>query len=74
MACGGINHHNVRSVIEKSTVREIHVGLRTAVASPMRYRNENISMGSIEGNEYQRYIVLEEKVARLIRAASARDA
>jgi hypothetical protein len=28
-------------------------------------------MGSIEGNEYQRYIVLEEKVSRLIRAVSA---
>jgi hypothetical protein len=39
----------------------------------MRYRNENISMGSIEGNEYQRYIVLEEKVSRLIRAVSADD-
>ena len=56
--------------MEKTTVREIHVGLRTAVASPMRYRNENISMGSVDGNEYQRYIVLEEKVAQLIKAAS----
>ena len=74
MACGGINAQNVQTVVEKTAVREIHVGLRTAVASPMRYRNENISMGSIAGNEYQRYIVLEEKVARLIRAASARDA
>ncbi len=69
MACGGINDQNVQAVVEKTAVREIHVGLRTAAASPMRYRNENISMGSIEGNEYQRYIVLEEKVARLIQAA-----
>jgi hypothetical protein len=30
-------------------------------------------MGSLEGNEYQRFIVLEEKVARLIQAATARD-
>ena len=71
MACGGINDQNVQAVVEKTAVREIHVGLRTASASSMRYRNENISMGSIEGNEYQRYIVLEEKVARLIQAASA---
>jgi len=74
MACGGINHQNVQAVVEETAVREIHVGLRTAAASPMRYRNENIAMGSIQGNEYQRYIVLEEKVARLIRAASARNA
>jgi hypothetical protein len=40
----------------------------------MRYRKENISMGTLEGNEYQRFIVLEDKVAQLIRAASAPDA
>ena len=71
MACGGINDENAQATVEKTAVREIHVALRTVAASPMRYRNENISMGSIEGNEYQRYIVLEEKVSRLIRAVSA---
>ena len=74
MACGGINDKNVQAVVEKTAVREIHVGLRTAAASSMRYRNENIAMGSIQGNEYQRYIVLEEKVARLIQAAKPRNA
>jgi copper homeostasis protein len=74
MACGGINDQTVQAVVERTAVREIHVGLRTAAASPMRYRNEHISMGSIEGNEYQRYIVPEEKVARLIQAAKTRDA
>jgi copper homeostasis protein len=74
MACGGINDKNVQAVVEETAVREIHVGLRTAAASSMRYRNENIAMGSIQGNEYQRYIVLEEKVARLIQAAKPRNA
>ena len=73
MACGGINDQNVQAVVKETAVREIHVGLRTPAASPMRYRNEDISMGSLEGNEYQRFIVLEEKVARLIQAATARD-
>jgi copper homeostasis protein len=73
MACGGINDQNVQAVVKETAVREIHVGLRTPAASPMRYRNEDISMGSPEGNEYQRFIVLEEKVARLIQAATARD-
>lgn len=73
MACGGINDQNVRAVLERTAAREIHVALRTATASPMSYRNENISMGTVEGDEYQRYIVLEDKVAGLIRAASARD-
>lgn len=74
MAGGGINDQNVRVVLEKTGVREIHVGLRTVVTSPVRYRNESISMGTLEGNEYQRFVVLEDNVSRLIRAALARDA
>jgi copper homeostasis protein len=70
MACGGIDAENVGAVIEKTGVREVHVGLRAPSASPMRYRNENIAMGTVRGNEYQRFIVQEDRVARLIRAAS----
>jgi copper homeostasis protein len=73
MACGGINDQNVQVVVERTAVREIHVALRTPASSPMRYRNENISMGTVEGDEYQRYIVLEDRVAQLIRAASPRE-
>lgn len=71
MACGGIDHQNVQGVLEKTLVREIHVGLRTPIASPMRYRNDDISMGPSRRNEYQRFVVLEEDVAQLVRAAAA---
>jgi copper homeostasis protein len=74
MACGGITDQNVQAVVRKTAVREIHVGLRSPAASPMRYRQENISMGTLEVNEYRRFIVLEEKVAQLIQAASVPDA
>jgi copper homeostasis protein len=70
MACGGIGAENVRVAIEKTGVREVHVGLRTPMASPMRYRNENIAMGTVRGSEYQRFIVREDNVARLVHAAS----
>jgi copper homeostasis protein len=70
MACGGIEHKNVQVVIEKTSVREIHVGLRTPVTSPMRRRNPNISMGPFRRNEYQRFVVLEGDVEQLVRAAS----
>ena len=70
-ACGGIDDQNVKAIVEKTGVREIHVRLRTSVASPMRYRNENISMGTVQGSEYQRFIVLEDRVERLLRAARA---
>jgi copper homeostasis protein len=72
MACGGIDHQNVQSVLKKTSVREIHVGLRTPIATPMRYRNNAISMGPFPGNEYQRFVVLEENVAQLVRAAALR--
>ena len=71
MACGGIEVQNVQALVEKTGVREIHVGLRTPIASPMRYKNDVISMGTTNGNEYRRFIVLEDNVARLLRAASA---
>lgn len=70
MACGGIDAENVRVVIDQTGVREVHVGLRTPMASPMRYRNENIAMGTVRGSEYQRFVVQEDRVARLIQVAS----
>ena len=69
MAAGGINDQNIEAVIKQTGTREIHVGLRTPVASPMQFMNENISMGTIKGQEYQRFMVTEESVKRLIRAA-----
>jgi copper homeostasis protein len=70
MACGGIDARNVQSVLVQTGVREIHVGLRTPVDSPARYRNQNISLGTVKGSEYQRFIVLKNDVRRLLRAAS----
>ena len=69
MAGGGINAQNVQTVIDKTGVREIHVGLRTPAASPMRYRKEDISMGTLKGNEFTRFTLPEEKVVQLIKAA-----
>lgn len=72
MACGGINAQNVRDVLDKTGAREVHVGLRTPAASPMSYRKENISLGTLKGNEFTRFTVPEEKVAELIQAAGRR--
>ena len=62
MAAGGINDQNIEAVIKQTGVREIHVGLRTSVASPMLFVNESISMGTIKGQEYQRFVVTEDSV------------
>ena len=70
MACGGINHHNAASIIEQTGVREIHVGLRSPVPSPMLHRNPELSMGTAAQCEYQRFEVLEKDVLSLHRAVA----
>jgi len=68
MAGSGIKPENARDFVRQTGVREVHVGLRSSLPSPMRFRNPRISMGTVEGREYQRQAVLEEDVRRLVRA------
>jgi len=65
MAGGGIGHHDAAAIIERTGVREIHVGLSTPVPSPMRHHNRRLSMGKVQGREYERVQVLEEDVRNL---------
>jgi len=70
MAGSGIREQNVRWFLGETSVREIHVSLTTPVSSPMRSRNEKVSMGSVKGREYQRFGVSEERVKKLVAAVS----
>lgn len=68
MAGSGIKPDNARRLMEETGVKEIHVGLRTTQPSPMLHRNPRVSMGSAQGREYQRSVVVEEDVRRLCAA------
>ncbi len=68
MAGGGITAGNVAHILQRTGVTEIHVGLATAVGSPMLVRNDRVSLGKAAGREYQRAQVLEESVGELKRA------
>jgi len=68
MAGGGINTGNVAHILQRTGVTEIHVGLATAVPSPMLMRNSRLSLGKAPGREYHRSQVLEESVRELKRA------
>lgn len=70
MAGGGIDDHNVAALLERTGVREIHASLKSAVQSPMRHRNDGISLGAAPGCEYRRYAVDQRKVQKLLLAAS----
>jgi copper homeostasis protein len=65
MACGGIDDKNAAAIVEQTGVREIHVGLRSPVASAMTYQNPKLSMGTVTGREYERFEVPEENVRKL---------
>jgi copper homeostasis protein len=69
MVGGGITKTNVRNIIARTAAREIHASVRIPVASPMRHRNERISMGAIKGREYERFVVLQDRVSHLLEAA-----
>jgi copper homeostasis protein len=69
VAAGGIREHNVRQIVEKTGVCEVHAALQTPIPSQMRFRNESTTMSSLQGGEYQRFVVLAETVAKLIEAA-----
>jgi copper homeostasis protein len=70
MAGGGIGHKDAPTIVERTGVREIHVGLSSSVASPMRYRNPRVSISRASGREFERNQVLEEDVRTLHRALS----
>jgi len=70
MAGAGVTRSNVRTIITRTGVREVHASLRVLVPSRMRHRNERISMGAIKGREYERFAVVQECVTHLIEAAT----
>jgi copper homeostasis protein len=65
MPGSGIKPENARALVERTGVTEIHVGLRSSLPSPMLYQNPRVCMGSVEGREYQRFVVTEEVVRQL---------
>ncbi len=68
MPGGGLKPQNARSFVDHTGVTEIHSGMRTALPSPMLHRNPRISMGPVEGREYQRFAASQEQVRRLCNA------
>ena len=65
MPGGGIKPENVLGLVQDTGAKEIHVGLRNSVPSPMIHRNPAVAMGALEGREYQRFVVAEEDVRKL---------
>ena len=68
---GGVRDHNAKRIVEATRASEIHVGqsgVEVRVTSAVSHRNDKIRMGVIERCEYQRSVVAEEKVRKLLAA------
>lgn len=68
---GGIRDHNARRIVEATRAREVHVGhsgVEVPIASAVSHRNDKIRMGVVEHCEYQRSVVSEDRVRKLIEA------
>ena len=70
IAAGSIREHNVRSILKKTGVREIHAALQTPIPLPaLPLGRANLLESSAAGS--QRHIVVRETVAALLAAANA---
>ena len=69
MAGSGIKEQNVAAIVKRTGVRQIHASLKLSVPSTMQFQKRKISMGGLKGREYRRYVVDQQKVERLLRAA-----
>jgi copper homeostasis protein len=65
---GGIRKGDVRRLLEYTGAQEVHVRLANMVASPMRFRNYKVAIGSTIEGEYQRFVVPEESVRGMFEA------
>jgi copper homeostasis protein len=68
MAGAGVTPSNVRNIIAQTGIREIHATARVRIDSRMQYRNQRISMGSIDCQEYDRLVTTEKSVSDLMAA------
>ncbi len=71
MPGGGINEQNVTGLIQKTGVKEIHASLRSQMASRMKYRNRQVSMGRPGSDDYSRMVTDSDRVREMISRISS---
>lgn len=72
MAGGRIGVHNAATIVERTGVSEIHVGLATPVKRPTLHHNSRLSLSKAQGLGYQWTEVLEDDVRKLHQAIASR--
>ncbi len=65
IAAGGINHDNVKQIMDLTGADEIHASAKTTIKSTMTYRNDNVCMGTPGVDEYSRATTSEDIVREI---------
>jgi copper homeostasis protein len=68
MPGGGINENNIKQIVARSGVKEIHFSARTTMQSQMRFRNLNCAMG--DGSDYIRRVTDGNRIRAMMRVLS----
>jgi copper homeostasis protein len=71
MVGGNVRPRNLGQVVAATGASQFHTALRTAVASPMEFRNAKLHLGNSGNGEYMRYEVLVRDVRQLREAMNA---
>jgi copper homeostasis protein len=69
MAGGGVRPHNAAALLARTAAPELHAGLEEPQPSPMRFRNQQLTMGAATDREYLRFVAREETVRALVEAS-----
>ncbi|HEU5101542.1 MAG TPA: copper homeostasis protein CutC [Roseiflexaceae bacterium] len=71
---GGGTERNIKKVVARSGVREVHVTGTTSLESPMRFRNQRVFMGGeLRPPEYSRLTTDPERIRQLRADSEIRD-
>jgi copper homeostasis protein len=71
MVCGNVRPANLRQVALTTGARQFHAAMRTAMPSPVTYRNPKLHLGDADSDEYTRHVVLARDVRHLRQAMDA---
>ena len=70
MPGAGVNSGNAAHIAATAGVKDIHASAKTTVASEMKFRRGDVSMGAPGADEYSRLSTSEAEVKALVAALS----